>query len=454
MQKLSVELKNTPRNAPQVPCSVSNTLNRVEKLGVCSKVLADNNPEVDLPENTQGRKDNYVFVISCCGFPLMPCKPAKARKLLKRKDAIVIKKYPFTIQLNFECENVVQEVKLGIDTGFGNIGFSAITNNKELICGTLKLDGKTSERLNNRKMYRRGKRSRHHWYRKPRFLNRSIPIGWLPPSIQRRYDTHLNTINRLKRILPISEVIVEVAKFDIQKIENPDIQGKDYQQGDLYEYQNMRSYLMTREKGKCQLCNKDFKHQPSHIHHIEPRSRGGTNRPSNLAILHKSCHEKLHKQNLKLSKAKSYKPNTFMSIINKRFYKDIPDLKVTYGNITFVNRNKINLEKTHYNDAFIIVGGSEQERINPIEIIQKHRNNRCIQLNRKGYKPSIRKNRYKFQPKDLVWIGNKKYVVKGVHGYGKQIKVERNGVNYNFSINKIEKYFLFGSLVWQNSSKR
>jgi hypothetical protein len=63
-----------------------------------------------------------------------------------------------------------------------------------LISGELKLDGKTSERLTERRMYRRGRRFRHHWYRKCRFLNRKIPKGWLPPSIQRRYDTHLNLI--------------------------------------------------------------------------------------------------------------------------------------------------------------------------------------------------------------------------------------------------------------------
>ena len=50
-----------------------------------------------------------VYVISVEGKPLMPCKPAKARKLLKNKKAKIVKYEPFTIQLLFECENQIQE---------------------------------------------------------------------------------------------------------------------------------------------------------------------------------------------------------------------------------------------------------------------------------------------------------------------------------------------------------
>jgi hypothetical protein len=304
-------------------------------------------------------------------------------------------------------------------------------------------------------MYRRGRRNKL-WYRQPRWKNRTKPEGWLPPSIQRKYDTHLNLINKIKQILPISKVILEIAKFDIQKIENPNIEGTGYQQGNLYDYQNIRSYLMSREKGKCQFCGKDFKGQSSHIHHIKPRSQGGNNRPNNLSILHEKCHDELHKKHLEKklkSNSKDYKHSTFMSIINKKFWKDIPDLQVTYGNITFVNRNAVNLEKTHYNDAFIIAGGSSQKRVKPFEIIQKHRNNRVLQLNRNGFKPSIKKVRYKYQPKDLVWINNKQYIVKGTHSYGKRIKVENKVEVFDFPVRKIEKHFASKSLVWQNSSQ-
>lgn len=451
MQKILLEPKNTPGDVQllQVPCSVSSELTREETPSVQDIRLDSINSDGVPPEYTQGRRANYVYVLSIEGNPLMPCTQCKAKHLLKDGKAVVIKRCPFTIQLNFECENQVQKVTLGIDSGFENIGFSATTKTKELISGTLKLDGKTSDRLKERAMYRKGRRSRHHWYRKPRFLNRSKPEGWLPPSIQRRYDTHLNLINRLKKILPIQKTIIETANFDIQKIMSPEISGIDYQQGSLYGYQNMRSYLMSREHGKCQLCGKDFKGQSSHIHHCKQRSESGSNRPENLAILHKVCHEKLHKKGLKLSKPKSYKPNTFMSIIHKRFYNDIHGLNVTYGYKTFVKRNELGLEKSHSTDAFVIGNGTIQKRCKEWDIEQKRRHNRSIQLNRKGFKPAIRTSIYKIQPKDLVKIGNIWKKTSGVHCKGKRLIVDKKSIN----IKQVESVFNTGSFVWQTQKK-
>jgi len=447
MQKLKQRTeKNTPMSTPLAHGNCGLQLNREETLSVVDLKTCFNNPEVDLPSHTKGLIAN-VYVISIDGKPLMPCSPAKARKLLKSERAVVVKLYHFTIKLTFKCENITQGVTLGIDTGFQNIGFSCVTDKKELTSGTLILDGKTSERLTEKAMYRRLRRNKL-WYREPRFLNRSKPKGWLPPSIQRRYDTHLTLINRLKAILPISKVNIEIASFDIQKILNPEIQGKEYQQGSLYEYQNMRSYLMARERGKCQLCGKEFgKGNGSHIHHCKPRSESGSNRPKNLAILHKKCHEKLHKNGLKLKAAKQYKAPTFLSIINNRFSVDLPEAEITYGYETFIKRNEIGLEKTHFNDAFVIASGKKQERCLPIEIKQKHRNNRAIQTHRKGFKPAIRKRRYKIQPMDVIWVGGQKYISSGVQNKGKYVGVKNSKKVLPFK--NIEKIYNFGSFAWK-----
>ncbi len=448
MQKLLVELKNTSGDVQLllVPCSVSSSLNREEILSVKSKVLANNNPEGVHSRHTGRSLKPLVYVLSMGGAPLMPCTQTKAKRMLKKGGAHAVKRFPFTIQLNFECKNRVQKTTLGIDSGYENIGFSAVSETKELISGTVKLDGKTSARLTECRMSRRNRRNRL-WHRKPRFLNRTKKEGWLPPSIQRRYDTHLNLINRLKKTLPISEVIIETANFDIQKILNPEIQGLQYQQGTLYEYQNMRNYLMAREHGKCQLCGKHFKGQPSHIHHCRQRREGGGSRAENLAVLHKGCHDKLHKKGLKLSKPKSYKPNTFMSIIHKKFYTDIPNVKITYGHITFIKRNELDLEKSHSTDAFVIAGGATQERSRTWNIEQKHRHNRAIQLNRKGFKPSIRTSIYRIQPKDLVRINNKWVETNGSHCKGKRIVINKKSVN----INMVERVFNFGNLIWRTA---
>ena len=446
MQKLSRRrLTDTPRDIQllHVPCSVDLSLNKEETLSEQVLSTLNNNPK-----GVQHHKVEHsilVFVQNKDGNPLMPCSVRKARLLLRNKKAVVIKRFPFTIRLVYGSSGYNQKVILGVDSGYGNIGFSAVSDTKELISGTLKLDGKTSKRLTERRMYRRNRRNRL-WYRKPRFLNRTKKEGWLPPSVQRRYDTHLNIINRLKNILPITEIIIEVANFDIQKIMNPDISGTDYQQGSLYNYQNIRSYLMTREHGKCQLCGKDFKGQPSHIHHCKQRSKGGSNRPENLAILHKACHEKLHKKGLKLSKPKSYKPNTFMSIMHKRFRQDVNAIKITYGYITFVNRNNLEIEKSHVNDAFVIAKGSIQKRIIPWNIEQKHRHNRAIQLNRKGFKPSIRTSIYKIQPKDLITINGQIFSVIGIQNKGAYVKVK----DYPkvISTKNIESIYNFGGFAW------
>jgi hypothetical protein len=449
MQKLKQRTKkNTPTNASQVRSNCDLSLNRDQSLSVASLKTCSNNPEVNLRQANRQVLPTTVFVLSLDGEILMPTKPSRARKFIQSGKAKVIKNYPFTIQLTVECENKVQEITLGIDSGYSNIGFSCVTQKQELISGTLALDDKTSDRLTEKRMYRSGRRNKL-WYRKPRFNNRKKREGWLPPSIQRRYDSHLSLINHLKAILPITEVIIETANFDIQKIENVDIEGTQYQQGDMFGYQNVRSYLMAREHGLCQLCGKEFsKGNPSHIHHCKPKSESGSNRTKNLALLHEKCHIKLHKQGLKLKPAKQYKPNTFMSIIRNKFWNDVPDLKVTYGYITFLRRQENGITKSHNNDAFVIAGGTTQHRCSITTINQKHRNNRAIQLNRKGFKPSIRKQRYKIQPYDFFWVCNKKYLSKGIKDRGYYITFETTEKKNYIKTSEVTKVYNFGSFVW------
>jgi hypothetical protein len=382
----------------------------------------------------------------------MPCSPLKARLLLKSGKATVVKRYPFTIQLTYKRGGeTVQEVSLGIDSGFKNIGFSATTQNKELISGTLTLDSKTKDRLDEKRMYRRGRRNKLR-YRKPRFDNKKRKEGWLPPSIERKYQSHLRLISIIRKLLPIKQATVEVAKFDIQKIINPEISGVEYQQGTLYDYCNMVSYLQTVQKNVCPYCKKEFKGQPKAIHHIYQRSdKRRTNGADGLLLLHKKCHIDLHEKHREKEFQKpvrKFEPSTFMSIVHKKFYKDLSDLKVTYGYITQINRNEYKIEKSHHNDAFIISGGNQQKRCKPITIEQKHRNNRVLQTNRKGYKPSIRKVRSFIQPKDAFWCKGKEYRCKGMFGNGKYVLYGEMKKKEYINVKLVEKHFNFGSFTW------
>lgn len=160
-----------------------------------------------------------IPVLNMRGKALMPTTPCKAKKLLRAGKAKVVRRSPFTIQLNYPTGETLQPITLGIDAGAKFIGFSVVTKKAEITSGTVLLDTMMKKRLDDRRMYRRNKRDRL-WYRQPRFLNRATNKreGWLPPSIKRRYQTHLTLISKLKEMFPITKVVVEIANFDIQKI--------------------------------------------------------------------------------------------------------------------------------------------------------------------------------------------------------------------------------------------
>lgn len=442
-QQLQGKKKNIPTNASQVCSSIISTLNESKDTVCIRDTLTCNNPDVNQDQHTGRSLKALVYVVDSEGTKLMPCSFAKAKRLVKKGAAKLIKCYPFkVIQLNFKAKGV-QEIALGIDSGYQNIGFSAVSSKKELISGTLVLDNKTKMRLLERKMYRKGRRGRHHWYRQARFDNRKKGENWLPPSIERRYKTHLSLINKVKNLLPISKIIIEIANFDIQKIQNPNISGKEYQQGQQLGFENIKQYVLTRDKRACQHCGK--KETRLEVHHIKFRNQGGIDKPSNLITLCSKCHKNLHENKFGIKQiVKEYKTNTFMNIVHKRFQIDIPNIIETFGYITKINRLKLGIAKTHYNDAFCISGGNRQERILPIELKQKHRNNRAIQLNRKGFKTSIRKQRYKIQVGDLVKVNKKWYITQGMHCKGKRLLVNNKSIKLTNNI----QYFNMGGTVY------
>ena len=457
MQQLQVKLKNTPTDASQVCSSVSSVLNKEETPSVRSKVLTCNNLEGNLLQHTGEQNfkvSAIVYVLDMNGSPLMPTSPMRARKLLKSGKAKVAKRFPFTVKMTVPTGHNKQEVVLGIDSGYKRIGFSCVTPKKELLSGEVELDTKTKERLSERRMYRRNRRNKL-WYRKPRFNNRKIENTWLAPSVLRNYNTHMTLVNKIKKLLPVTKVIVEVGNFDTQKLTNPEIEGKEYQQGNLYGFENQKAFVMFREKGKCQFCGKEKGNDTWRFHHITSR-KTGSNSASNIALLHSKCHDKIHDKHLEKSikSSGSYKESAFMNIVKNKFQKDL-NCETTYGYITFGKRKELQLSKTHFNDAFVISSGSSQSRISPMLVIQKRKNNRSVQLNRKGFTPSIRKQRYIYQPKDLIWINGKECEVVGSHCCGSRVIIKREDTVKNISIStkKIQKHFMYNGLVWKQETK-
>lgn len=325
-----------------------------------------------------------VYVLDVEGKPLMPTKRfGKVRRMLKNKEAKVVKREPFTIQLLYKSTTYTQPINLGVDAGSKTIGISATTSDKELFCAEVKLRNDIVDLLATRREARRNRRYRKIRYRKARFNNRvSTKInGWLAPSIHNKIDTHLIIIDKITKILPITNIIVEVASFDIQKIKNPNIQGKEYQEGEQLDFWNVREYVLFRDNHTCQCCKGKSKDKILNVHHIESRKTGG-NAPTNLITLCKTCHTDYHSGKISLpniiKRGMSFKDAAFMGIMRWAFYNKLKEtysnVKMTFGYITKNTRISNNLPKEHYIDARCISGNPLAKSLG---ICYKYKKVRC-----------------------------------------------------------------------------
>lgn len=304
-----------------------------------------------------------VYVINKEGRALMPTERfGKVRRLLKNNLAHVVCRIPFTIQLDYETTNFIQPISLGVDAGSKHIGISATTSEKELYAADVELRNDIVEKLSTRREQRRTRRNRLR-YRKVRFNNRAFSKrkGWLAPSIENKIQTHLTVIEKIHKFLPITNIVVEAASFDIQKIKNPNISNNEYQQGEQLGFFNVREYVLFRDKHTCQHCKGRSKDNILNVHHIESRKVGG-NAPNNLITLCETCHKKYHKGEiqLKLKRGKTFRDAAFMEIMRWTFYDRLksmfPNVSMTFGYITKYTRILNNLPKEHYVDARCISG--------------------------------------------------------------------------------------------------
>ena len=367
----------------------------------------------------------FVYVLNKNGEALMPCKPRKARVLLKEKKAKVVNRTPFTIQLLYGSSGYKQPVNLGVDAGSHYIGLSATTHKNELFKATVELRQDISGLLESRKSLRRNRRIKLR-YRPARFNNRGKK-GKLAPSIQHKIDCHLTIIKRICNIIPIENIIVETAEFDIHKLKNPEVYGVEYQHGDGEGFYNVKSAVLSRDNYTCQICGKT--HTRLEVHHIILRSEGGSNRMDNLAVLCKDCHAKVHTGELDFTKkVKSFKHSAHMNIMRKRLVQSLKNefsnVFETFGYLTKYVREKLDLVKSHCNDAFIISHNLDAEQ-SDVEYLYKkvRRHNRQIHKSKpsKGGKRKRNQSPYivnGFRRYDKVIYNNKECFITGKRSSG------------------------------------
>ncbi|WOL31453.1 hypothetical protein [Microcoleus phage My-WqHQDG] len=400
-------------------------------------------------------KPNYVFVLDSQKRPLLPCKPSLARKLLTAGKAAVYRLYPFTIILKKEVPDpVVEAATLKIDPGSKVTGLALLIGTNLVWVAELTHRGSAIQAsLYSRKCQRRKRRSRKTRYRKSRFLNRTKPKGWLAPSLMHRVHTTMTWVNKLSKVALIDTIYQELVRFDMQAVDNPEISGVEYTQGTLAGYE-VREYLLNKWDRKCTYCSKEG--IPLQVEHIHPKSKGGTNRISNLCLACVKCNTQKGTQDIKdfLSK----KPKLLTRILSqvKRPLKDAAAVNSTRwalhnalkgtgkviltgsGGLTKYNRVRLGLPKTHYYDA-ACVGNTPEINVlasQPLNIkAMGHGNRQMCGIDKYGF-PSRHRGRFRFvhgfQTGDivraLVTVG------KYIGTYKGRVTVRSNG---NFVVSKV-----------------
>jgi hypothetical protein len=161
--------------------------------------------------------------------------------MLTKGRARVHRLYPFTIRLvdrtvaESEVDGVVVKLDPGSKaTGLAVVRVDASGSTRGLVSIEIGHRGRRiSRNLTSRAALRRGRRSRNLRYRAPRFLNRTRPKGWLAPSLRHRVETTQTWVTRLQGLAPVTAIAMELVRFDMQQMENPEISGVEYQRGTL-----------------------------------------------------------------------------------------------------------------------------------------------------------------------------------------------------------------------------
>ncbi len=370
-----------------------------------------------------------VFVVDTYKKPLNPVHPGRARLLLKQGKAAVLRRFPFTIILKSEvAAPQIQSLHLKLDPGSKTTGIVLLDDQSGLVVFAAELKhrgGKIKNDLESRRGVRRSRRARHTRYRKPRWNNRTRAKGRLPPLLMSRIYNVETWVSRLRSLCPIGAISMELVRFDMQALENPEIAGCEYQQGTLAGYET-REYLLEKFNRTCCYCGK--KDVPLQVEHIQARANGGTDRVSNLCLACEKCNRakgtldiavflKKKPELLKKILAQEKAPLKDATAVNATRWKLFETLKATglpvecgSGGRTKFNRVTRNVEKAHWLDA-ACVGASTPavlmvSRIKPLRITATgHGSRQMCLMDENGFprtKPKAKHFPHAFKTGDMV----------------------------------------------------
>jgi 5-methylcytosine-specific restriction endonuclease McrA len=347
------------------------------------------------------------------------------------------------------------------------------------------------DKLLRRSQLRRGRRTRNLRYRAPRFNNRRNPQGWLAPSLTHRVESTLTWVRRLQKLAPVTHLAQELVRFDMQRMESPDIEGIEYQRGTLAGFE-IGEYLLAKWGRQCAYC--DAQNTPLEKDHIKARSNGGSDRVSNLTLACRPCNQRkgandvsafLRKDPARLERilAQAKAPLKDAASVNSTRWALLSALKQTglpvetgSGGRTKFNRKALGVPKTHALDAACVgeVLAIEGWNIPTLAIKSSGRGSRCrTRVDTYGFPRGYlmrRKSVHGFRTGDMVLADVTKGTKIGAHlgrvavratgsfniqtksgvvqGIGhKHCRIIARGDGYGYSLNQAEKCEERGRLV-------
>ena len=222
------------------------------------------------------------------------------RKLCESRRALVIRTYPTVAVLkdhDIRDMQGLQSYRIKIDPGAKHTGIAIVCNETDAVCLYLQIEHRgeaVKKALDTRRGVRRNRRSRETGYRRPGFEKGKYVSGrgkaWLPPSVKSTADNIISWVDRLRRWINITECSFEAVRFDTQLMDDPDIEGVQYQHGELAGYE-IREYLLDKYGHTCQYCDGVSGDRILQWEHIMPRSRGGSDSVKNATLACRSCNQ-------------------------------------------------------------------------------------------------------------------------------------------------------------------